>query len=119
MHVVFGQLLEYVSKDSLDMLLCLAARADVTAGTLRLKLSGDVGADATCSSSGSGNGGSSSGNGSVHGGSAGSSAGAGANGSGASGANGSGSGAVQWPVYLINDINLMTVVDSVRLLLAE
>ncbi|KAG2489303.1 hypothetical protein HYH03_012135 [Edaphochlamys debaryana] len=84
----FDQLHEYLSRGSLDLAVCLSARAtmDRTTDRLRVELSGqDLNASHT---------------------------------PGAAGAGAAGGGLLGrvCPVYLLNDINLLTVLDSVKLL---
>lgn len=78
LHKVFRIMHEYVSKDTLDALLCFVMKADVVDDQLVIKLSGDVDSD---------------------------------------GGGGGGAQPVSWPLYCINDINLVTVVDSIKMLM--
>ena len=102
---VFDHLQEYLSKDSLDALVCLHAKAAVEDGVLRFMLSGDV-PD----------------NGGVSSNTVISQAAAAALAGGGLGAIGAGSSGVAaaagvWPVYIINDVNMLTVLETVKLMM--
>jgi len=92
---VFSLIAEYVGRDCLDLLACLdLAAAATSTGSLQLKVHGAAPSCANTSSS-SGGGGKAASNSTTD----------------------SSSGGVLWPVYVINDVNLLTVLDTVKLIL--
>ncbi len=96
----FGQIHEYLSRGSLDVAACLSLRAtmDRARDKLKIELSGQ---DLNSGPAGGGSAG-------------------GSGGQGARGGEGSGSGSgllgKVCPVYVVNDVNLMTVLDTMKLL---
>jgi hypothetical protein len=91
---VFGHIAEYLGRDCLDLLLCLdVAAAANEAGSLQVSVKGISPAEAGDSSSIS------------------------AAPGGATPAAGGGSSNPSWPVYVINDVNLLTVLDTVKLIM--
>jgi len=94
---VFSLIAEYVGRDCLDLLACLdLAAAATSTGSLQLKVHGAAPSCADASSSSGGAGGKAASNSST---------------------TDSSSGGVLWPVYVINDVNLLTVLDTVKLVL--
>eukprot|EP00775_Hariotina_reticulata_P002642 gene2642-2943_t len=91
---VFSHIAEYVGRDCLDLLACLDLAAAATgSGSLQLKLRGAAPGHSSCSSGVEGK---AAGNGT---------------------ADGSTADGILWPVYVINDVNLLTVLDTVKLIL--
>jgi hypothetical protein len=90
---VFGHIAEYLGRDCLDLLLCLdVAAAANEAGSLQVSVQGISPSAAGTSSSSS------------------------SSGNAAAGGGGS-SSSPSWPVYVINDVNLLTVLDTVKLIM--
>jgi hypothetical protein len=88
---VFGHIAEYLGRDCLDLLLCVdVAAAASEAGSLQVSVQGVSPAAATGGSSSN---------------------------TGAAGASAAGGGGPSWPVYVINDVNLLTVLDTVKLIM--
>ncbi|KAF6255279.1 hypothetical protein COO60DRAFT_1702917 [Scenedesmus sp. NREL 46B-D3] len=95
---VFGHVAEYLGRDCLDLLLCVdVAAAASEAGGLQVSLQGVPPAAAAAG------GDSSSSTGAAGGGTAAAGGSCGAAGGG---------GSPSWPVYVINDVNLLTVLDT-------